>query len=328
MRTMRVLAGGFGPEWEVREVEMPIPGPRQLLIRVRAAALNRADLYMLEGSYQPNTKTQTVYTAGLELAGEVEAVGTDAQDFAVGERVMGSTLGAFAAYALLDHRHAIAVPESLGWAEAAALPVGLSTAHDALVTQAGVKAGDSVLVVGATSSVGLLAVELARALGADPVIATTTSGRKGGNLKAAGAHFVINTATENLADGVDDATGGVGVDIALDHVGGQPFAELFMATRIGGTIVNIGRLAGPQCTINLDQLSFRRLKVRGTTFSVRSAEERAEVCAALIPDALPAVAAGRLKPVIDTVFRFEEAQRAAERMRSNEAVGKLVLELA
>ena len=328
MRTMRVLAGGFGPEWEVREVEMPIPGPRQLLIRVRAAALNRADLYMLEGSYQPNTKTQTVYTAGLELAGEVEAVGTDARDFAVGERVMGSTLGAFAAYALLDHRHAIAVPESLGWIEAAALPVGLSTAHDALVTQAGVKAGDSVLVVGATSSVGLLAVELARALGADPVIATTTSGRKGGNLKAAGAHFVINTATENLVEGVNDATGGVGVDIALDHVGGQLFAELFMATRIGGTIVNIGRLAGPQCTINLDQLSFRRLNVRGTTFSVRSAEERAEVCAALIPEVLPAVAAGRLKPVIDTVFRFEEAQRAAERMRSNEAVGKLVLELA
>ena len=328
MRTMRVLAGGFGPEWEVREVEMPTPGPGQLLIRVRAAALNRADLYMLEGSYQPNTKTQTVYTAGLELAGEVEAVGTDARDFAVGERVMGSTLGAFAAYALLDHRHAIAVPESLGWIEAAALPVGLSTAHDALVTQARVKAGDSVLVVGATSSVGLLAVELARALGADPVIATTMSGRKAGNLKAAGAHFVINTATENLADGVNDATGGGGVDIVLDHVGGQLFAELFMATRIGGTIVNIGRLAGPHCTINLDQLSFRRLNVRGTTFSVRSAEERAEVCAALIPEVLPAVAAGRLKPVIDTVFRFEEAQRAAERMRSNEAVGKLVLELA
>jgi NADPH:quinone reductase-like Zn-dependent oxidoreductase len=184
------------------------------------------------------------------------------------------------------------------------------------------------LVVGATSSVGLLAVKLARALGADPVIATTTSGRKGANLKAAGAHFVINTATENLVEGVNDATGGVGVDIALDHVGGQLFAELFMATRIGGKIVNIGRLAGPQCTINLDQLSFRRLNVRGTTFSVRSAEERAEERAALIPEVLPAVAAGQLKPVIDTVFRFEEAQRAAERMRSNEAVGKLVLELA
>jgi NADPH:quinone reductase-like Zn-dependent oxidoreductase len=278
MTTMRVLVGGAGPDREVRDVEMPTPGPGQLLIRVRAAALNRADLYMLEGSYQPNSKTQTVYTAGLELAGEVEAVGTDAQDFAVGERVMGSTLGAFGAYALLAHRHAIAVPESLRWIEAAALPVGLSTAHDALVTQAGFKAGDSVLVVGATSSVGLLAVELARALGADPIIATTTSGRKAANLKAAGAHVVINTATEYLAEGVMDATGGVGVDITLDHVGGRLFAELFMATRIGGTIVNIGRLAGPQCTINLDQLSFRRLNVRGTTFSVR-APRSARTCA-------------------------------------------------
>jgi NADPH:quinone reductase-like Zn-dependent oxidoreductase len=134
-RMMRALVGGVAPDWQVREVEVPKPGRGQLLVRVRAAGLNRADLYMLEGGYSPNTKPGNLYTAGFELAGEVESVGSEVERFAVGDRVMGSTLGAFAPYALLDYRHAIAVPGSLGWSEAAALPVGLSTEHDALVIQ-------------------------------------------------------------------------------------------------------------------------------------------------------------------------------------------------
>jgi len=326
-RMMRALVGGVAADWQVREVEVPKPGRGQLLVRVRAAGLNRADMYMLEGAYSPNTKRGNVYTAGFELAGEVESVGSEVEDFAVGDRVMGSTLGAFAPYALLDYRHAIAVPGSLGWSEAAALPVGLSTEHDALVTQGGFRAGDSVLVVGATSSVGLLAIQLAKALGAGLVLATTTSEQKQRRLTTAGADIVINTRTERLAERVTEATGGSGVDIVLDHVGGQLFAELLSATRIGGMIVNIGRLGGPQCTINLDQLSFRRLRVRGTTFSVRTPEERAEVCAALAPDVLPAVADGRIQAMIDRVVPFGAAQSAAECMRANEAAGKIVLEL-
>jgi NADPH:quinone reductase-like Zn-dependent oxidoreductase len=326
-RMMRALVGGVAADWQVHEVEVPKPSPGQLLVRVRAAGLNRADLYMLEGAYSPNTTTDKVYTAGFELAGEVESVGSEVEDFAVGDRVMGSTLGAFAPYALLDQRQAIAVPGSLGWSEAAALPVGLSTEHDALVTQGGFQAGDSVLVVGATSSIGLLAIQLAKALGAGLVLATTTSEQKQPHLATAGADVVINTRTERLTERVTEATGGSGVDIALDHVGGQLFAELLTATRIGGMIVNIGRLAGPECTINLDQLSFRRLRVRGTTFSVRTPEERAEVCAALVPDVLPAVADGRIQAMIDRVVPFDAAQSAAERMRANEAAGKIVLEL-
>ena len=205
---------------------------------------------------------------------------------------MGSTLGAFAPFALLDHRHAIAVPAALGWTDAAALPVGLSTEHDALVTQGGFSAGNSVLIVGATSSVGLVGIQLAKALGAGLVIGTTTSDEKASRLTDAGADLVVNTKTESLVEKVTEATGGAGVDIVLDHVGGQVFADLLPATRIGGMIINIGRLAGPESTINLDQLSFRRLRVRGTTFSVRTPEERAEVYAALVPDVLPAVAEG------------------------------------
>jgi NADPH:quinone reductase-like Zn-dependent oxidoreductase len=325
--TMQALVGGAAPDWELREIEVPAPGPGQILVRVRAAALNRADLYMLEGTYNPNTKTSNVYTAGLELAGEVEAVGDDVERPAVGDRVMGSTLGAFATFAILDHRHAIEVPEGSDWSEAAALPVGLSTAHDALVTQAGLAAGESVLIVGASSSMGLLAIQLAKTLGAGPVLATTTSPEKRAQIAEAGADLVINTRTESLAEKALEATAGNGVDIVLDHVGGELFAELFPATRVGGQIINIGRLAGPISTINLDQLAFRRLRVRGTTFSVRTPEERGEVCAALIPEVLPAVKDGRIRPVIDRVVPFGDAQLAAERMRSNEAAGKLVLTL-
>jgi NADPH:quinone reductase len=133
--TMRALVGGIGPDWEVRERPVPELRPGQILIRVRAAGVNRADLYMLEGSYSPNTKTSNVYTAGLEMSGEVAAVGPGVTSVAVGDRVCGAGLGAFGEYTVLDHRHAIAIPESLSWSDAASLPVGLATEHDALVSR-------------------------------------------------------------------------------------------------------------------------------------------------------------------------------------------------
>ena len=325
--TMRAFVGGAGPDWEIREIPIPTPGPGQILIRVRAAGLNRADLYMLEGSYSPNTKTGNVYAAGLEMAGEVAAVGPDVTSVAVGERVCAAGLGAFGEYAVLDHRHAIAIPESLSWIDAAALPVGLATEHDALVTQAGFSAGNSVLVVGATSAIGLIAVQLAKAFGASLVIGTTTSDAKAHAFKEIGADVVINTRTENLADVVIAATSGAGVDIVLDHVGGDLFAHTLGATRIGGTVVNIGRLGGAQSTIDLNQLSFRRLRLVGTTFSVRTPDELAGVCAALVPDVLTAVADGRIRPVVDRVFAFDDALKAADYLRSNEAIGKVVIEM-
>ena len=325
--TMRALVGGVGPDWEVRELAVPTPGPGQILIRVRAAGVNRADLYMLEGSYSPNTKTSNVYTAGLEMAGEVAAVGADVTSVAVGDRVCAAGLGAFGQYAVLDRRHAIAMPESLSWSDAAALPVGLATEHDALVTQAGFTAGNSVLVVGAASAIRLIAVQLAKAFGPSRVIATTTSDGKAHALKEVGADVVINTKTQNLAQVASAATGGAGVDIVLDHVGGDLFAQTLGVTRVGGTIVNIGRLGGPQATIDLNQLAFRRLRLLGTTFSVRTPDELADVCAALVPDVLPAVADGRVRPVVDRVFAFDDALKAADYLRSNQAIGKVVLDM-
>lgn len=322
---MRALVGGVGPDWEPREIAVPVAGAGQVLIRVQAAGINRADLYMLEGSYNPNSKTSAVFTAGLELAGEVAAVGDGVTSVRVGDRVCGAGLGAFAEYAVLDARHVIALPASLSWIDAAALPVGLATEHDALVTQGGFTTGASVLVIGGTTAIGLIAIQLAKALGASMVAATTTSADKTSVLTAAGADVVVNTRTGDLVDAVTTATGGAGVDVVLDHIGGQLFADAFAATSLKGTVVNIGRLGGAQSTIDLNTLSFRRLRVLGTTFSVRTADEMAAVCAALQPEVMAAVDDGRIHPVIDQVFGFDDARKAADRLRSNATTGKTVL---
>ena len=325
---MRALVGGTGPDWEKREVEVPSPGPGQVLIRVHAAGLNRADLYMLEGAYNPDSKTSAVYTAGLELAGEIAAVGDGVTSVIVGERVCGAGLGAFADYALLDARHVIKLPGSLSWIDAGALPVGIVTEHDALVTQAGFTAGQSVLVSGGTTAIGLIGVQMAKALGASMILATTTSANKTAALKAAGAEVAIDTSAAGLTDAVLKATKGVGVDVVLDHVGGQLFADAFAATRVGGTVINIGRLGGPASTVDLNTLSFRRLRILGTTFSVRTPVELACVCAAVKPDVMPAVAGGRIRPLVDRVFDFDDAKKAADYLRTNQAVGKVVLRVS
>lgn len=327
MSTMQALVGGAGPDWELRAIDVPSPRPGQLLVRVAAAGLNRADLYMLQGSYSPTASALRTFTGGLELAGEVVAVGEGVTDHVVGARVMGTTVGAFATFALMDHRLAIPVPSSLSWTDAAALPVALTTEHDALVTQAGFVAGQSVLVVGATSGIGMVAVQMAKALGASIVIGTTTSESKMVAVRGAGADLVLNTSTRNPAQAVLEATDGAGVDVVLDHVGGELFGQLPALTRVQGTIVNIGRLAGPATTLDLDTVAFRRIRIQGTTFSVRTTEERAAVAAALLPGVLPAVAGGRIRPVVDAVIPFDRAQEAAERLRANQVVGKLVLEI-
>jgi len=321
---MSALRGGAGPDWVLDEVDIPQPGPGQVLVGVRAAGINRADLYMLEGSYTAGAASLSTFTAGLELAGEVVALGSGVSGWAVGDRVMGTTLGAFAGFALVDARHLIAVPPDLAWSEAGALPVALTTEHDALVTQGGFSAGQRVLIVGATSGVGMIGVQLAKALGASSVIATTTSAAKVEALRSVGADVVVNTANEDLVAAVNAASDGAGVDLALDHIGGELFPKLLGATRLQGTIINIGRLGGAHSTIDLDQLAFKRLRVLGTTFSIRTAEERAEVAAALLPEVLPALRVGRIRAVVERTFGLDQAKEAADLLRANAVVGKLV----
>ncbi|MEV7108729.1 quinone oxidoreductase family protein [Streptomyces atroolivaceus] len=321
---MTALFGGTTPQWQPREVPVPEPGPGQVLVRAHAVSLNNADVQQLDSSFDPDAGKKTEYLAGYEFAGDIAAIGPGAETARVGDRVMGTTQGAFAQYVLADHRHVMPIPESVGYEEASALPTGLLTEHGAL-TRARFNSGQSVLITGATSSIGLTGVQMAKALGATLVIATTRSKAKEALLRKAGADTVIVTDGQDLMQTALDATGGEGVDVVLDHVGGQTFANCLPATRTDGHVVNIGRLGGPQSTIDLDALSYRHLHVRGVSFGFSRPEALGQVVAAVVDEVMPAVADGRIRPVIDSIHAFDRAHEAADRMRGHQAHGKIIL---
>lgn len=331
---MRALRGGHGGAggtgWRLAELDVPEPGAGELLVRVRAAGVNRADLLALSGRYPvPHADADGTFTAGMELSGDVVAAGPGTTGRSLGDPVLCSAAAAFADYAVVDARRALRVPAGLSWAQAAALPAALETAHDALAQAGyggGFPGGGSVLVLGGTTGVGQVAVRLAAALGAGTVFATTTSRAKAPALESAGAVALVGT--DGLADAVRAATGGDGVDVVLDLVGGDHLAAALAAVRVGGTVVQIGRLGGSAATLDLDTLSFRRLRLIGTTFSVRTADERAAVAAALVPDVLAAVADGRVRATVDRVVPVVEHTAAIARVRSGQAVGKVVLDFS
>ncbi|MFI7361460.1 zinc-binding alcohol dehydrogenase family protein [Streptomyces sp. NPDC050149] len=322
--TMTALFGGAGPDWTPRQVPVPAAGPGQIVVRARATALNNADASMLADADPASGGTGKEYRAGYEFAGEVTAVGAGVAAPVVGERVMGTTPGSFAQYVLADHRHVLPVPEGLGYEEACALPTGLLTEHGALMV-AGFRPGQSVLITAATSSIGLIGVQIAKALGAGQVIATTRSAAKRDLLVRAGADTVVVTGEQDLTKAVLDATGGQGVDVALDHVGGQTFAACLPAPITGGAVVNVGRLDTAESTIDLDALSYRRLRVAGVSFGFTQPAELGSVIAAAGQTPLAAVAASRVRPLIDTILSFDTSAEAAERLRSHQAHGKIVL---
>lgn len=324
---MRALIGGTGPDWQLADREIP-SRLGAIRVQVMAAGINRADLYALGGTYTANSQAAGKYVAGMEVAGIVEISSPLAPHLPVGTRVMGITAAAFADHALCDPRLVVPIPDGLTFEQAAALPVGLITEHDALVTQGGFTSGQTVLIVGGTSAIGLIGIQLAKALGARTVIATTTTEDKRTALYEAGADITINTTTDDLAAVVLAATDGAGVDITLDHIGGPLFAALPGATAVGGTIISIGRLAGPATELNLDTIAFRRQRLLGTTFSIRTRAELAEVVGGLTAEVLPAVAAGTIAPRVAAVYPPERALEAAQRLRDNAALGKLVLTFA
>ncbi|GAA1357838.1 zinc-binding dehydrogenase [Arthrobacter rhombi] len=324
--TMRALVSGRGPEWVLAEVPVPRPGPGEVLIRNRAAATNNADLPMLAEADPTNDGHGQEFIAGFEYAGEIAALGVDTGTWQVGDPVMGSVPHAFAEYVVADHRFVLPRPEGLEPDTACALPTGLLTEHGAL-TAAGFAAGQSVLITGASTSIGFIGVQLAKALGASTVIGTTRSADKRDLLTSAGVDTVIITGEHDLAEATLAATGGRGADVVLDHLAGQAFAECLPATAEDGHIVNIGRLAGPASTIDLDALSYRHLTAHGVSFGFTRDTEMAGIIAGLLPAVVPAVARGEIRPMIDRTVDVAESREAAERLRSGQAVGKVVFRL-
>lgn len=307
-----------------REVPEPPFGDMDLLIAVRAAGVNRADLRRAAGHFAASEK-RPLSIAGLELAGEVIAVGKSVSNFASGDRVMAMAGSAYAEQAVVDARLAIPVPRSFDWHQAAATPISFITAYDALTAAADFKKNESVLVQGASSGAGIATVQVARWLGAREIFGTAGSRDKLDRLVKLGCTVPIDYKTDNIVSVILQKTDMEGVDVVIDVVGAHMAQVNIDAAATGGRIVCLGRVAGSQSTVNLDEFSRKRLRMIGVTFRTRSLEERIAVIETFRNKVLPALDDGSLRPVVDSVLPLTEAARAQEYMRDNRHFGKIVL---
>jgi NADPH2:quinone reductase len=316
--------GANGPV--ITDVAKPAPDGTQVLVRVRACGLNRADLGMTKG--HAHGRAGGVGTVlGMEWAGEIAELGPEAKGIKVGDKVMGSGGAAFAAYTLTDHGRLFRTPSNMNFEEAATLPVALATMHNAVVTNGALQPGQSVLIQGASSGVGLMALQIAKLKGARLVIGSSTDATRRGRLKDFGADLAVDSSDPGWVDSVLKATGGEGVDLIVDQVSGKLANQNLAATRIKGRVVNVGRLGGTHADFNFDLHAARRISYIGVTFRTRSIEEIREIFDEVRKDIWPAVESRKLQLPIDKVFAFDDIGKAFEHMEANRHLGKIVVTL-
>ena len=296
---------------ELREAPMPKPGPDQLLVRVRAVGLNRGE-FLRHGLTKPGAPK----VGGTEGAGEVEGTG---------ERVMGRLPASFAEYAVMDKADAITVPQGLSWEEAAATPLTFLVVYDMLVQQGDLKKGEWLLVTGVSAGVGVAALLAGKALGAK-VIGTSGSSEKLERLKPLGLDVALQTRAPDFAKKVLEATGGKGVDLVVNNVGGSVFAECIQCLGYEGRLATVGYVDGVmKAEMDIEALHSKRLRLFGVSNKMRNAGQRGVTVAGFKRDFLPLFASGNLKPVIDRVYDFKDLPQAKARMESNAHVGKIVV---
>jgi NADPH2:quinone reductase len=310
----------------IADVAKPSPNGAQVLVRVRACGLNRADLGMTKGHVHGSAGgIGTVL--GMEWSGEVAELGPDARGIKPGDKVMGSGAAAFAEYTLADCGRLFHIPEAMSFEDAATLPVALTTMHNAVVTNGALQAGQSVLIQGASSGVGLMALQIAKLKGAKTVIGSSTDPHRRGRLKEFGADLAVDSSDPGWVDQVLKATGGEGVDLIVDQVSGKVANQNLAAAKIKGRIVNVGRLGGTHGDFNFDLHAARRINYIGVTFRTRGIEEIRDIFSAVRNDIWPAVESGKLKLPIDKVLPFADIAEAFEHMEANRHLGKIVVTL-
>lgn len=321
MQSYSIRAEGSQCVLQLDDIARPEPGPQQLLLRMRAAALNR-------GEFIPGglvAKDGAAKRAGLEGAGEVVGLGAEVTGVRVGDRVMGRCAGAFSEYAAMDLREALPMPPDLSFEEAAAVPLAFLVVHDMLVTQGRLRTGEWLLITGVSSGVGVAALQAAKALGAR-VIGTSGSADKLDRLAPLGLDLGLATRSPDFGDAVLKATGGRGVDLVVNTVGGSVFAECQRCMAFEGRLATVGYVDGVhQAALDLQALHMKRLTFFGVSNKLRSADQRASGIPAFIADLLPAIVDGRIRPLVDRSFAFDKLSAAKAHMEANRHVGKIVL---
>ncbi len=311
---------------EVQEVPEPRPGPEQVLIRLRAIGMNRADLGVAAG-HRHGSVGGPGAIPGLEGAGEVVEVGANVPDsIRPGMRVMASMGASWAEYALADWGRVSPIPDAnLSWEQAATLPVALQTMHDAVVTHGRAGPSKALMIQGASSGVGLMGLQVARLMGCPVVIGTSTNPERRARLREFGATHALDTNDPAWVEQALEATEGRGVDAVVDQVSGRLVNQTLRATAILGRIVNVGRLGGMAAEFDFDLHAARRITYIGVTFRTRSADEIREIVRKMRADLWPALEAGELRLPLDRVFPLADVHAAIAHMKANAHFGKIAL---
>lgn len=322
MTAIGIRAPG-GPEvLEVQERPVPTPGPGEILVKVAAAGVNRPDVMQRRGLYPPPPGASDI--PGLEIAGEVVALGPQAGRWQVGDRVMALvTGGGYAEFCTAHESHALPL-QTLSPVEGAAVPETFFTVWHNVFERGALKAGETLLVHGGTSGIGTVAIQLAKVFGAR-VITTAGSSEKCDAARRLGADVAVNYRSEDFVAATKQATGGKGAEVILDMVGGDYIERNYEAAAVEGRIVQIAFQGSSKATVDFRRLMLKRLHHTGSTLRARAVEDKAAIAAALAEKVLPLLAAGRVRPVIDSTFPLAEAAAAHARMESSRHIGKIVL---
>jgi NADPH:quinone reductase len=326
MRAIVIREPGGPDVLELRNVPTPEPARGEVRVRVRATAVNRADLLQRLGMY-PAPAGSPADIPGLEIAGEVDAIGDGVTELAPGDRVFGIIGGGGYAEHVVVHARALArIPDGMTFRDAAAVPEAFVTAWDAMVDQGRLSAGETVLVHAAGSGVGTAAAQIARAVGAR-AIGTARTADKLSRARSLGLSEAIAVEGGAFSDQVLALTGGRGVDVVIELVGGAYIAQDLACVAPRGRIVVVGTMAGPSVEVNLAILMRKRLELRGTVLRSRPLEEKILATRALERHLVPLFASGALRPIVDRVLPLEQAAEAHRIVQNNETFGKLVLEV-
>ncbi len=324
-----ILFDGAGRADVMRFVDEPMPvlRPHDLLVRVHAAGINRADILQRQGVYGDRPDYGDSLLPGLEIAGEVVEVGPDAEDFSPGDRVMAIVGGGgYAEYARVDSRMAMPIPAQLSYVQAAAIPEVFVTAHEAVIHLGGLQAGDWALIHAAAGGVGSAAIQLVHAAGAYSVF-TASGEQRIARVASLGGTVGVDYKQQDFLDAALEATRGRGVDTVVDFIGAPYLERNLRALAEGGRLVQVGALGGTKATLPIDLVIHRYLRIIGTVMKSRSFAEKVAMTTRFRDRWLSAFAAGTLQPLVDRVFPLAEAAEAHCRMETGGNFGKIILEM-